>query len=47
MLHKFYKTTLKNKLEVIAIPVNKGSNVITSNIYYMHAVIVNTFITMC
>ena len=34
MLHKFYKTTLKNKLEVIAIPMNKGSNVITSNIYY-------------
>jgi predicted Zn-dependent peptidase len=34
MLHKFYKTTLKNKLDVIAIPMNKGSNVITSNIYY-------------
>jgi predicted Zn-dependent peptidase len=34
MLHKFYKETLKNGLEVIAIPMNKGSGVITSNIYY-------------
>jgi len=34
MLHKFYKTTLKNGLDVIAVPMNKGSNVITSNIYY-------------
>ena len=34
MLHKFYKHKLKNDLEVIAIPMNKGSNVITSNIYY-------------
>ncbi|NPA88028.1 M16 family metallopeptidase [Caminibacter pacificus] len=34
MLHKFYKTTLKNSLEVIAIPMNRGSKVITSNIFY-------------
>ena len=34
MLHKFYTHKLKNDLEVIAIPMNKGSNVITSNIYY-------------
>ena len=34
MLHKFYKTTLKNGLDVIAVPMNKGSNVITSNIFY-------------
>ena len=34
MLHKFYTHKLKNKLEIIAIPMNKGSNVITSNIYY-------------
>ncbi|WP_456479860.1 M16 family metallopeptidase [Nautilia sp.] len=34
MLHKFYTHKLKNSLEVIAIPMNRGSNVITSNIYY-------------
>ncbi|ACM92750.1 peptidase, M16 family [Nautilia profundicola AmH] len=34
MLHKFYKQKLKNNLEVIVVPMNKGSNVITSNIYY-------------
>ncbi|AZV46646.1 peptidase M16 [Nautilia sp. PV-1] len=34
MLHKFYTHKLKNGLDVIAIPVNKGSNVITSNIFY-------------
>ncbi|MEO1924212.1 MAG: insulinase family protein, partial [Nautiliaceae bacterium] len=34
MLHKFYKAKLKNDLEVIAIPMNRGSNVITSNIFY-------------
>ena len=34
MLHKFYTHKLKNSLEVIAIPMNKGSNVVTSNIYY-------------
>ena len=34
MLHKFYTHKLKNDLEVIAIPMNIGSNVITSNIYY-------------
>jgi len=34
MLHKFYSHKLKNDLEVIAIPMNKGSKVITSNIYY-------------
>ena len=34
MLHKFYKHKLKNNLEVIVIPMNKGSNVITSNIFY-------------
>ncbi len=34
MLHKFYTHKLKNSLEVIAIPMNKGSNVITSNIFY-------------
>ncbi len=34
MLHKFYTHKLKNSLEVIAVPMNKGSNVITSNIYY-------------
>lgn len=33
MLHKFYTHKLKNSLEVIAIPI-KGSNVITSNIFY-------------
>jgi len=35
MLHKFYTHKLKNNLEVIAIPMNKGSNVITSNIFYI------------
>jgi len=34
MLHKFYTHKLKNSLEVIAVPMNRGSNVITSNIYY-------------
>jgi len=34
MLHKFYSHKLKNNLEVIVIPMNKGSNVITTNIYY-------------
>jgi len=34
MLHKFYTHKLKNSLEVIVVPINKGSNVITSNIYY-------------
>ncbi len=34
MLHKFYKAKLKNDLEVIAVPMNRGSNVITSNIFY-------------
>ena len=34
MLHKFFSHKLKNNLEIIAIPMNKGSNVITSNIYY-------------
>ncbi len=34
MLHKFYTHKLKNNLEVIAIPMNKGSNVITSNVFY-------------
>ena len=34
MLHKFYTHKLKNGLEVIAIPMNKGSRVITSNIFY-------------
>jgi len=34
MLHRFYSHKLKNDLEVIAIPMNKGSGVITSNIYY-------------
>jgi len=34
MLHKFYTHKLKNDLEIIAIPMNKGSNVITSNIFY-------------
>jgi len=34
MLHKFYSYKLKNDLEVIAIPMNKGSKVITSNIFY-------------
>ncbi|WP_457564219.1 M16 family metallopeptidase [Caminibacter sp.] len=34
MLHKFFTHKLKNGLEVIAIPMNKGSRVITSNIYY-------------
>jgi len=34
MLHRFYTHKLKNSLEVIAIPMNKGSNVITSNIFY-------------
>jgi len=34
MLHKFYKQKLKNNLEVIVVPMNRGSNVITSNIYY-------------
>ena len=33
-LPKFYTKTLKNKLEVIAIPMNKGSNVISVNIIY-------------
>ncbi|WP_024786679.1 pitrilysin family protein [Lebetimonas sp. JH369] len=34
MLPKFYSHKLKNDLEIIAIPCNKGSNVITSNIFY-------------
>ena len=34
MLPKFFTHKLKNNLEVIAIPINKGSKVITSNIYY-------------
>ena len=34
MLHKFYEKTLNNELKVIAIPMNRGSNVITSNIFY-------------
>jgi len=34
MLHKFYTHKLKNGLEVIVIPMNKGSNVITSNVFY-------------
>jgi len=34
MLHKYYTHTLKNGLEVIAIPMNRGSRVITSNIFY-------------
>ena len=34
MLHKFYTHKLENDLEIIAIPMNRGSNVITSNIYY-------------
>jgi predicted Zn-dependent peptidase len=34
MLHKFYTHKLKNSLEIIAIPMNRGSNVITSNIFY-------------
>jgi len=34
MLHKFFSYKLKNSLEIIAVPMNKGSNVITSNIFY-------------
>jgi zinc protease len=34
MLPKFYTHRLKNGLEVIAVPINIGSNVITSNIFY-------------
>jgi len=34
MLHKFYTEKLKNNLEIIAIPMNKGTNVITVNIFY-------------
>ncbi len=34
MLHKFHTHTLKNSLEVIAVPMNRGSGVITSNIFY-------------
>ncbi|NPA11031.1 MAG: insulinase family protein [Epsilonproteobacteria bacterium] len=34
MLYDYYTHTLKNGLEVIAIPLNKGSRVITSNIFY-------------
>ena len=34
MLHKFYTHKLKNDLEVIVIPMNRGSGVITSNIFY-------------
>jgi len=34
MLYKFYTHKLKNSLEVIAVPMNRGSQVITSNIYY-------------
>ena len=33
-LPKYYTKTLKNGLEVVAIPINKGSNVITTDIYY-------------
>jgi len=33
-LPKYYTKTLKNDLEVVAIPLNKGSNVITTDIYY-------------
>ncbi len=34
MLHKFYTHKLKNELEIVAVPMNKGSKVITSNIFY-------------
>ena len=34
MLHSFYTHKLQNGLEVITIPMNRGSNVITSNIFY-------------
>jgi len=34
MLHKFYTHKLKNNLEVIAVPMNKGTKVITSNVFY-------------
>ena len=33
-LPKFYKKVLKNKLEVIAIPMNKGSDVVSVNVIY-------------
>ncbi len=33
-LPKYYTKTLKNGLEVVAIPINRGSNVITTDIYY-------------
>ena len=33
-LPKYYTKTLKNGLEVVAIPINQGSNVITTDIYY-------------
>jgi len=33
-LPKFYTKTLKNKLQIVAIPMNKGSNVVSTNIIY-------------
>lgn len=33
-LPKYYTKTFKNSLEVVAIPLNKGSNVITTDVYY-------------
>ena len=33
-LPKFYTKTLKNKLEIVAIPMNKGSDVVSVNIIY-------------
>ncbi len=34
VLPKYYEKTLKNGLQVVVIPINKGSNVITTDIFY-------------
>lgn len=34
MLPKYYKTQLKNKLEIYFVPLNKGSNVINVDVFY-------------
>ena len=34
VLPKYYTKTLKNGLEIVAIPMNRGSNVITTDIFY-------------
>jgi predicted Zn-dependent peptidase len=34
MLHEFYEKKLENGFEIIAVPMNRGSKVVTSNIFY-------------